>query len=323
MEAAFQESTVEFTLNGKRVRGPAGSTILDAAKEAGVEIPTLCYHDALEPIGACRMCVVEVEGSRTLVPGCQRQLEPGMVVRTDTERVRKSQQMVVELLQTETDTTRAPRILEYAETYGAAPRRWGVLKPADDEATEAEKGHVRGHVRPGLKIDNELYVRDLDRCILCYRCVEACGEQVQNTFAISVAGRGSGAHIDTGFDSVLPDSACVYCGNCVAVCPTEALVFKTEYDMKECGTWRPESQSVTQSTCPYCGVGCQIELHVQENRIVKATAPFDDPTTRGFLCIKGRFGWEYVHAGQDGARTEDGSADSGEQGKRNADAPLE
>ncbi len=292
MVVAAEENTVEFLLNGKPVRAPLGSTILQAARTAGVEIPTLCYHEALEPKGACRMCVVELEGSRTLVPGCQRRVEAEMSVRTDTPRVRKSQQMVVELLQTETDTSRAPQITAYADTYGAAPERW-----RDVQAKSQESGPFDSSERPRLKIDNELYVRDLDRCILCYRCVDACGEQVQNTFAISVAGRGAAARIDPGFDLDLTESACVYCGNCVAVCPTDALIVKGEYEMKERGSWRPDEQQVTQSTCPYCGVGCQVEVHVQDNRIVKVTAPFDDPTTHGFLCVKGRFGWEYVHAG--------------------------
>jgi len=290
--------SVEVRLDDTTVRVPQGSTILEAARAAGVEIPTLCYHETLAPIGACRMCVVEVEGSRTLVAACERSVQEGMVVRTDSARVRTSRRMVAELLQTEADTSRAPDVLRCAGEYGAEPERW---------EREIDAGIAK---QSEPKVDNELYVRDPDRCIMCYRCVEACGEQVQNTFAIAVAGRGHEARIDTGFDLPLPESACVYCGNCVAVCPTEALAFKAEFDLKESGAWRPERQSVTQSTCPYCGVGCQIEVHVQEGRIFKATAPLDDPTTRGYLCIKGRFGWEYVHAGlidEEGGRATDDS----------------
>lgn len=288
---ATERADVELQVNGQTVRVPAGATLLEATKAAGVDVPVLCYHETLEPIGACRVCMVEVEGSRVLQPACQRRAEPGMVVHTDSERVRTSRRMVVELLQSSADTSRAPDIERYGQAFGTDPRRWETLK---ESSPDGEHG-----ARPGLKIDNELYVRDLDRCILCYRCVEACGEQVQNSFAISAAGRGYDAFIDPGFDMALPDSACVFCGNCVAVCPTEALVFSTQFEMKEEGAWDPERQTVSQTVCPYCGVGCQVELHVQDNRIIKATAPVDDPTTHGYLCVKGRFGWAYVHAGLD------------------------
>jgi len=109
-----------------------------------------------------------------------------------------------------------------------------------------------------------------------------------------VAGRGFDAHISTEFAVPLPESACVYCGNCIAVCPTGALMFKSERDHRDAGTWDPSRQTVTSTICPYCGVGCNLELHVQDNEIVKVTSPFDHEITRGNLCIKGRFGWRYV-----------------------------
>jgi ferredoxin len=146
------------------------------------------------------------------------------------------------------------------------------------------------------KVDNELYVRDYSKCILCYRCVDACGEQYQNTFAIHVAGRGFEARISTEFDTTLPESACVYCGNCIAVCPTGALMFVSEHELRESGEWREEEQTVTQTICPYCGVGCTLELHVQDNSIVKVTSPDDHDITRGNLCVKGRFGFQHVQA---------------------------
>ncbi|MDR5710425.1 MAG: 2Fe-2S iron-sulfur cluster-binding protein [Armatimonadota bacterium] len=269
------------------VQVPEGATLLEAIRASGKDVPTLCYHPVLEPIGVCRICVVEVEGSRTLVPACIRRVEAGMRVRTDTPRVQLSRRMVVELLQSSVNTSLAPDVRRYAAEYGARPERW---KPFAQDGSRA---------RRAPKVDNDLYVRDLDRCILCYRCVRACGEEVQNSFAIAVAGRGLGARIDPGFDLPLPDSACVFCGNCVAVCPTEALVPKTQFEMRRAGTWDEGRQQVVTTVCPYCGVGCKLNLHVQDNRIVKVTAPLEDPITRGFLCIKGRFGWTYVHAGVD------------------------
>jgi predicted molibdopterin-dependent oxidoreductase YjgC len=277
--------TLSLEVDGEPVRVPEGSTLLEAVRAAGKDVPTLCYHPVLEPIGACRICVVEVEGSRVLVPACIRRAEAGMRVWTDTPRVRLSRRMVTELLQSSTDASLAPELQRYAAEYGARPQRWEPFRQGDVSP------------RPAPKLDNELYVRDLDRCILCYRCVRACGAEVQNTFAIAVAGRGLGAQIDPGFDLSLPESACVFCGNCVAVCPTEALVPRTQFEMRRAGTWDESRQRVVTTVCPYCGVGCKLELHVQDNRIVRVTAPLDDPITRGFLCVKGRFGWTYVHAG--------------------------
>lgn len=270
---------VEITVDGETVRVPEGSTILDACASLGKDIPTLCYGDTLTPKNACRVCVVEVEGARTLAPACSRKAEPGMVVGTDTERVRHSRKVVLELLASSVDLSTTPRAQEWIEEYGADPDRFGP----DAERLD----------RPA-KVDNDLYVRDYDKCILCYKCVDACGEQWQNTFAIAVAGRGFDATISTEFDAPLPDSACVYCGNCIAVCPTGALMFRTEYELRIAGEWDESRQQVTRTICPYCGVGCTLDLHVQDGRIVRVTSPFDHPITRGNLCIKGRFGWSFV-----------------------------
>ena len=146
-------------------------------------------------------------------------------------------------------------------------------------------------------MDNELYVRDYAKCILCYKCVEACGTDAQNTFAIAVAGRGFDARISTECDVGLPDSACVYCGNCIGVCPTGALMFTSEYEharRRARGTSRARRE--TDTICPYCGVGCTLDLHVQDSDIVKVTSPLDSTVTDGHLCIKGRFGFQFVQS---------------------------
>ena len=273
------KKVVELTVDGAPVRVTEGSTILDACKRAGIETPTLCYGDTLTPVNVCRVCVVELEGARTLVPACSRKVEEGMVVRTDSERVRTSRRLVMELLGSSVDLSLAPDAQRYIERYDAQPDRFG-----SDAATVAQD----------VKVDNDLYVRDYSRCILCYRCVEACGVDHQNTFAIHVAGRGFGAHISTELDVPLPDSACVYCGNCIAVCPTGALMAKREYDLRQAGEWDEARQTEVTTVCPYCGVGCNLELHVQDGTIVKVTSPDDHEVTRGNLCIKGRFGFEFV-----------------------------
>ncbi len=263
----------------KPVSVPEGSTILDAAKKIGIETPTLCFLESLTPVNVCRVCVVELEGSRTLVPACSRKVEPNMSIKTDSERVRLSRRIVLEFLASSVDLSTAPNMHEYMERYDAHPERFGT---------------TRATVTQPVKIDNDLYVRDYSKCVLCYKCVEACGVDAQNTFAIAVAGRGFSAHIATEFDVPLPDSACVYCGNCIGVCPTGALMFKSEYDMRQAGTWDESRQTQTDTICPYCGVGCDLTVHQQDGQIVRVTSPLDHSVTHGNLCIKGRFGWQYV-----------------------------
>lgn len=294
---------VELEIDGRPARVFEGSTILDACAALGIDTPTLCYGETLRPANVCRVCVVELEGSRVLAPACSRKVEPGMVVKTDSERVRHSRRLVLEFLASSVDLSITPAAGGYLERYGADPGRYGPPAPPDPDRDRRRTGH---HVEPDgqtaatvatpAKVDNELYVRDYSKCILCYRCVDACGEQWQNTFAIGVAGRGFDARISTEYAVPLPESACVYCGNCIEVCPTGALIFSSEYDMRADGSWDESRQTRTDTICPYCGVGCTVTLHVQDNDIVKVTSPDDHDITRGNLCIKGRFGFEHVQA---------------------------
>ena len=275
-----ERRALEVSIDGEPVTVPEGATILDACRAVGTDIPTLCYLETLTPVNACRVCVVEVEGARVLAPACSRKVEGGMKVQTNSPRVRTSRKVVLELLASSVDLSTAPELQERLREYGANGARFGT-----DVATVAQP----------VKIDNDLYVRDYSKCVLCYKCVEACGADAQNTFAIAVAGRGFHAHISTELDVPLPESACVYCGNCIAVCPTGALMAKPEFDLRQAGQWAPERQTVTDTICPYCGVGCTLSVHVQDQRIVKVMSPLDNEVTRGNLCVKGRFGFEYVH----------------------------
>jgi NADP-reducing hydrogenase subunit HndD len=295
---------VEITIDGKPVSVPEGSTLLDAARSIGIATPTLCFLENLTPVNVCRVCVVEVEGSRILVPACSRQAEPGMVVKTDSERVRLSRRLVLEFLASSVDVSTAPELLEYMQRYGAKPERFGdPVPPAEAGERDAEQpGHHHPPVDGGsanvaqpVKVDNDLYVRDYSKCILCYKCVEACGSDAQNTFAIAVTGRGFGARISTEYNVPLTQSACVYCGNCIGVCPTGALMFRSEHEMRKAGTWDQANQTRTDTICPYCGVGCTLTVHVQDEKIVKVSSPLDQQVTHGHLCIKGRFGWEWVN----------------------------
>ncbi len=292
---------VEVTIDGRTVSAPEGSTILEACRSAGQEQPTLCYLENLTPVNTCRVCVVELTGSRVLVPACSRPIEAGMEISTDSDRVMHSRRMVFELLASSVDMSLVDdSTRSWMEHYEVDAGRYGGAAPEGMNGVR-HPGHHQVPVSPDaevvaqpVKIEDDLYIRDYAKCILCYKCVEACGPDAQNTFAIQVAGRGFDARIATEFDVTLPESACVYCGNCVGVCPTGALMFKSEYDMREAGSWDEESQTVTTTICPYCGVGCNLELHVQENTIVKVTSPLDHDVTNGHLCIKGRFGFEHV-----------------------------
>ena len=292
---------VGLTIDEQPVEVPEGSTVLDACAKLGIDTPTLCYGETLTPANACRICVVEMEGARALVPACSRKVEADMVIKTDSERVRRSRKMVIEFLASSVDLSITPAAQDYLQRYDGHPERYGPPAPPDPDRDHKRTGH---HERPDgqtaatvhapTKVDNDLYVRDYSKCILCYKCVDACGEQYQNTFAITVAGRGFDARISTEYANPLPESACVYCGNCIAVCPTGALMSVAEYEKRQAGTWDEENETVVATVCPYCGVGCNLELHVQENEIVNVTSPDGHDVTLGNLCIKGRFGYQYV-----------------------------
>ena len=277
---------VALTIDGRAVSVPEGSTILSACASVGLTIPTLCFLETLKPVNVCRLCVVEVEGARVLVPSCSRAVDAGMVVHTRSPRVMLARKLVLELLASSVDLSTAPGMSELLTEYGCEPQRFGVADRADHEGPAT--------VAQPVKIDNDLYVRDYGKCVLCYKCVEACGPDHQNTFAIAVAGRGFGAQISTEFTVALPDSACVYCGNCIAVCPTGALMTVREHELRKNGNWDESRQTTTDTICPYCGVGCTLTLHVQDGEIVNATSPLDNRITAGNLCIKGRFGWRFV-----------------------------
>jgi predicted molibdopterin-dependent oxidoreductase YjgC len=302
---ATPKRLVDVEIDGVQARVPEGATLLDACRAQGIDTPTLCYLENLTPVNVCRVCVVEVEGSRTLVPSCSRKAEPGMKVHTDSDRVRTSRKMVLEFLASSVNVSLASGdVQRWIAEYGVDQARYGPAAP-DHAAGERDAARAGEHhaatgsaeaatVGQPVKVDNEAYVRDYSRCILCYKCVEACGEDAQNTFAIAVAGRGFDTRISTEFDVTLPDSACVYCGNCIGVCPTGALMPASEYNMRQAGTWDESAQTVTSTICPYCGVGCNVDLHVQDNTIVKVTSPLDSEVTHGHLCVKGRFGFEFV-----------------------------
>ncbi|MGH9324907.1 MAG: 2Fe-2S iron-sulfur cluster-binding protein, partial [Vicinamibacteria bacterium] len=257
----MSERRIDITLDGRPVSVPEGATLLDACRKDGIATPTLCYLETLTPVNACRVCVVELEGSRALVPACARKVEGGMKVSTESPRVRHSRKLVLELLASSVDLSLvSSEVREFMERYGVDPSKFGPTAPpaGAGERDRRRAGHHQVSdgsraetVAQPIKVHDEMYVRDYGRCILCYKCVEACGVDAQNTFAIAVAGRGFDARISTELDRRLDDSACVYCGNCIGVCPTGALMFKSEHDRREDGTWDESRQTVTRTVCPY------------------------------------------------------------------------
>ena len=186
------ETPVNITIDGRIVEVETGTTIHGACTAAGIETPTLCWAENLTPVNVCRVCVVELEGSRAFVPSCSRVAEDGMIVQTDSERVRHSRKMVLEFLGSGVDLSQATELDRWVEAYGADPDRYGT------------EDHPVERIDEPVKIQDELYIRDYDKCVLCYKCVEACGDDAQHTFAIAVAGRGFDARISTEFDVTLP-----------------------------------------------------------------------------------------------------------------------
>jgi NADH dehydrogenase/NADH:ubiquinone oxidoreductase subunit G len=208
---------VALTIDGQTVTVPAGTTILQAAQQLGAKIPTICYHDYCTANALCRICVVEVEGARVLAPACVAQVSPGMQVHTRNARVERSRRTILEMLDSAVDLSEAPEIQHFIGEYQA------------DRARFPEAGR-REH--PVLD-DNPMYIRDYSKCILCWRCVQVCADDAQYTYAINFEARGYETRIGTFFDKPMPETTCVFCGQCVGVCPTGALKPKREWLLEQ------------------------------------------------------------------------------------------
>ena len=265
---------ITISINGRQVTAPDGATVLEAARSADIYIPTLCYDDDLEPYGGCRMCIVEIEGMRGLPTACTTRAADGMVVRTDTEEVNRVRRITCELLIADhpadcltCSSNQRCELQKVASYLGLTHQRLGRMER-----------------EPILDESNPFFARDLSKCILCGRCVRAC-QEVRQVGAIEVVGRGYKSHIGTFADTPISESVCESCGECVDRCPVGALSVKAEA--------LPPTVEV-KTTCPYCGCGCGLVLGVRGNRIVRIRGDADHPVNRGSLCVKGRFGLDFV-----------------------------
>jgi len=272
--------TVALTINGRKVTAPDGSTILEAARGAGITIPTLCHHPDLTNVGACRMCVVSVEKARALQTACTTPVFEGMVVNTESEEARGTRRFVLEMLLTD-----HPNDCMTCEANGDCELQnlvydYGVKWP--------EHGGAR-HSYPVDPDANPFVFIDRNKCILCGRCVRACSE-IQNRDVWNFAHRGFKSKLVAGADQPMLEARCESCGQCVAYCPVGALT-----DKMSVGKGRANQVTKVRTTCAYCGVGCNFDLNVRDGQIVRVTSTRQAPVNGMALCVKGRYGYDYVH----------------------------
>jgi predicted molibdopterin-dependent oxidoreductase YjgC len=272
--------TINITLNGKKIEAESGQTILDVARQNEIEIPTLCYHKDLSPTGNCRMCVVEVKGGRFLQAACVTPIWEGMDILTHSDKAIKSRKMSLELMLANhpqdcitCDVSGECELQDLAYEYKVSVPVWG---------TKGTRYPVDSDPNPFIRVD-------MNRCILCRRCVLACGE-IQSRDVWGVAQRGIEERIVAGADTTLLEARCESCGQCVAYCPTGALSNKMNYGMA-----RAHQVNKVTTTCSYCGVGCQFDLLVKNNKVIGVSSNPKAPVNGMALCVKGRYGYDYIH----------------------------
>jgi formate dehydrogenase alpha subunit len=269
-------------INGATASFEAGETVLEVARRLGITIPTLCYDPRLEPAGSCRLCMIQVEGQPRPVPACTFPASEGLRARTESPELEEFRRRLLELVLSELPDGECRQCAEIgtcelhalAEQYGA------------------RTGRIRG-ATSGAKVDdgNPFILRDYDQCIYCYRCTRVCNE-VEQAHAIIPGGRGFDTRITTLFERGLMDTSCTFCGQCINTCPTGALA-----DLPRVG--RAKAEEITDSVrtvCAFCGTGCTLHLDVAKERIVGVRPDLESPAGRGALCVKGQFGWEFVHS---------------------------
>ncbi len=271
------ELTLTVMVDGQRLSARPGETVLEAARRAGVEVPTLCHDERMKPTGACRMCLVDVSDSRRMAPACRHPVSDGLVIQTESERVRRHRSALLALYVSDQPNGIAPgtELDRHARRYGVEAGLPAVTAP-----------------RHGREDDNKLVAFQPDHCILCARCTRYCDE-VEAVSAISLVGRGSETTIGTADAKGLLDTTCELCGGCIDTCPSGAMVEKQVASaLVSMDDWES-----TRTTCNYCGVGCQFDIEVDPatRKVMRITSPEVGTTTNdGNLCVKGRFGYGFI-----------------------------
>lgn len=270
-----------LTMDGEEVSFTPGETLYQISQRRDAKVPTLCYDDRLEPFGGCRLCVVEIEGYRNPVASCTTQAAPGMKVTTKTDTLERHRKTLVELVASENPEATIDPL------RGVASQELTQLRTRYAVDGTRFAGKTSGRSR--TDDPNPFIMRDYDQCISCYRCVRVCAEQ-EGDYAISVQGRGFDTKITVEFDGHLDDSACTFCGQCVQTCPTGALADKKTLRAAA----QPEPVKATRSVCPYCGVGCSVDLLSKGDRLIGVRPAFDGGANEGALCVKGQFAFDWV-----------------------------
>jgi len=276
----MSEAAQTFTIDDREIDIREGETIFRAARRLGIKLPHLCYlpQPGYRPDGNCRVCMVEIEGERVLAASCIRTPAPGMKVRTQTDRAKTARKMVAELLLTDQPAREVAHDPD-SELWKIATR------------LNIEQGRFPRRGAPAPDRSHPAMAVNLDACIQCNLCVRACRE-VQVNDVIGMAGRGHGEKIVFDFDDPMGASTCVACGECVQACPTGALMPATLVDERNVFIAKPDRS--VDSVCPYCGVGCQLTYHIKDDKLLYVTGK-NGPANENRLCVKGRFGFDYVH----------------------------
>jgi len=270
-----------LTLDGERVPFTPGETLFQVAERHGREVPTLCYDARLEAFGGCRLCVVEVEGWGKPAASCTTQAEEGMVVRTGGDRLQMHRRVLLEMVASEN------RELDVDPLSGFASQELATLLDRYGARTGRFQGCQSGRSRNDDP--NPFILRDYDNCISCYRCVRVCAER-EGDYAISIRNRGFDTQITVEFGGFLKDSECTFCGQCVHTCPTGALADIKALERRDL----PGETVKTRTICPYCGVGCSVDVLSRGQTMIGVQPAMDGPANEGALCVKGQFAWDFV-----------------------------
>ena len=272
----------KLQIDGVEVTFSQGETVLEVAQRHQKDIPTLCYDPRLEPFGGCRLCIVELEGARNPVASCTTIAETGMEIRTSTDSIEAYRKTLLEMVISEN------RVIDVHPLRGYASSELATLR----DKYGVHSSNING-AKSGTKKedDNPFILRDYELCISCYRCVRVCAEQ-EGDHAINVMNRGFHTQITTEFDGLLKDSACTFCGQCIQTCPTGALADKKA--LRSADELTNSQIDKTRTICPYCGVGCSIDVLTNDDKIVGIQPAMDGPANQGALCVKGQFAYDFV-----------------------------